>query len=69
MNIEETVSLNIRELRRSKDITQKELGNKSNISRQIIIKIENGSCQTLKNLQAIAKSLEIEFVELFKERN
>lgn len=61
-------SMNIRELRISKKITQRQLAEKTGISQQHISKIENGEITpTYATLEKIAKALDCEIV--FKEND
>ena len=60
--------LNFKELRKKKNLTQKEFSELINVSMRALSNYENGNTDiTLKKLQEIADLLEINFFELFQE--
>lgn len=64
---EDSVDNKVKEIRVKKGLSQEELANKSNISRYLISKIENGEDVNLtKNTMiSISKALEKSVVEVF----
>lgn len=67
MKGEDSVDNKVKEIRIKKGLSQEELANKSNISRYLISKIENGEDVNLtKNTMiSISKALEKPVVEVF----
>lgn len=67
MKGEDSVDNKVKEIRVKKGLSQEELANKSNISRYLISKIENGKDVNLtKNTMiSISKALEKSVVEVF----
>lgn len=67
MKGEDSVDNKVKEIRVKKGLSQEELANKSNISRYLISKIENGEDVNLtKNTMiSISKALEKSVVEVF----
>ena len=64
----EILATRLRELRKEKGFTQKELADKLNISFQAVSKWENGTSDpSTSNLLALAKLYEISVEELLKE--
>lgn len=60
--------LNFKELRKKKNLTQKEFSELINVSMRALSNYENGNTDiTLKKLQEIADLLEINFFELFAD--
>ncbi len=58
----------MKELRKSRKLTQKELAEIVNVSRTLITEIENGKADpSVKTAKAIAKELEFDWTEFFKE--
>ena len=64
------MTLNLRSVRRSLDVTQDELAKKSGVSRTTISYLESGVAQdtTVGTLAKIAEALGIEISELFLPR-
>lgn len=67
MKGEDSVNNKVKEIRIKKGLSQEELANKSNISRYLISKIENGEDVNLtKNTMiSISKALEKPVIEVF----
>ena len=60
----------IRELRKKKDISQEELGFRSNLHRTYIGMIERGEKNiTLENIDKIAKGLDVSMKKIFEKLN
>jgi len=64
-----TVSKNIRKLRRGKGISQDRLSKKADLALNTIVKIETGKNPnpTVETLKKIAKALDVSVGDLFKE--
>lgn len=62
----EQLGIQIRSLRKEKNMSQRELGNEAFIEKSTIQRIERGlmNC-TVKTLIKIANALDVEYVELF----
>ncbi|MBL85848.1 MAG: transcriptional regulator [Winogradskyella sp.] len=72
MNIELSQNFGkiIRELRKSKDISQEELGFRSNLHRTYIGMIERGEKNiTLENIDKLAKGLDVSMKIIFEKLN
>ena len=61
------MSYNLKEIRKSRKLTQSELSKKSGVSRTIISKLENGEAitTTTKSLLALAQALDVTVDQIF----
>lgn len=67
MKVQKRLGLKIRDLRKSKGLSQEELSEKSTIDRTYISDVERGLRNiSVVNLDKIARALEVELFELFK---
>ena len=68
MSVSKRLSINLKKLRKAKNLTQEELAEKIDSTKQMVANVENERVwPRLENVKALAKALEVEETALFAD--